>query len=98
MKKQASAVEPVVNDGSTSAAAEKEKVDEKGKGGKGDAKKGKDKGDKKVLNCAMHLIIYDLFLYFQSSITLQKANSSKKVDRASPVKSPVEDPTKSLSS
>ena len=43
-------------------------------------------------------MIYDLFLYFQSSITLQKANSSKKVDRASPVKSPVEDPTKSLSS
>lgn len=80
VKKQASAVEPVVNDGSTSAAAEKEKVDEKGKGGKGDAKKGKDKGDKK------------------SSITLQKANSSKKVDRASPVKSPVEDPTKSLMS
>ena len=61
MKKQASAVEPVVNDGSTSAAAEKEKVDERGKGGKGDAKKGKDKGDKKVLNCAMHLIIYVLF-------------------------------------
>lgn len=56
MKKQASAVEPVVADGSTSAAVEKEKTDEKGKGGKGDAKKGKDKGDKKVYTYRNHVI------------------------------------------
>ena len=48
MKKQSAVVEPVVIDTGASAAAEKEKADEKGKGNKADAKKGKDKGDKKV--------------------------------------------------
>ena len=48
MKKQSSVVEPVVIDTAACAAAEKEKADEKGKGGKVDAKKVKDKGDKKV--------------------------------------------------
>ena len=56
MKKQSSAVEPVVTDGTASAVAEKEKTDEKGKGGgKADVKKGKDKGDKKVYNRVIHL-------------------------------------------
>ena len=59
MKKHSSVVEPVVIDTGASAAAEKEKADEKGKGGKVDAKKGKDKGDKKVcrnVQSTFHLI------------------------------------------
>ena len=96
MKKQSIAVEPVVTDTAASAAAEKEKADDKGKGGKADPKKGKDKGDKKVYNC----IIFahnDSLIFHQSNVNLQKAISSKKVDRLSPVKSPVEDPSKSQS-
>lgn len=37
-----------MTDAASTAATEKDKPEEKGKGGKGDAKKGKDKGDKKV--------------------------------------------------
>ena len=60
MKKQSSAVEPVVTDTAINAAAEKEKADEKGKLSKADARKGKDKGDKKVciqLCCAIYYLI-----------------------------------------
>lgn len=41
-------------------------------------------------------IIFVLLL-FQSNVNLQKTTSSKKVDRVSPTKSPVEDPSKSMS-
>ena len=95
MKKHSITVEPVVTDTTASAAAEKEKVDDKGKGGKADPKKGKDKGDKKV---CMQLYKYkDFPIFLQSNVNLQKATSSKKVDRLSPCKSPIEDPSKSQS-
>lgn len=54
MKKQSNAVEPMVADGGSNVVAEKEKTDEKSKGGKGDPKKGKDKGDKKVCYHKIH--------------------------------------------
>lgn len=67
----------MVTDGAVSVAAEKEKTDEKGKGGKGDAKKGKDKGDnKKVSKCTTH----DNFMptFFRVVLIYKKVPVAKK--------------------
>jgi len=80
VKRHSYAVEPAVTDATAIAATEKDKPDEKGKGGKGDAKKGKDKGDKKARgNYVISYIAYHVTLNFIISLILARTVVARKL-------------------